>query len=123
MRMRHNKNGFSLIEITVALGLVAVGLVAVSPLFRQGMQTERHYELATTAVSIAQKKMEALKSLSYDALSAEAETQVSGFPAYTVQVEIGSQSALLKSVDVTVRWNSAFGFAQSYRLSTLRANY
>ena len=115
--------GLSLIEVVVTLFILSSAIVAIMPLFRQGLVMESGYENSTSALSIAQKKMESLRALAYDNLVSQAQTAEAEFPSYTTQVVVTSAGTLLKDVEVIVRWNSEDGISQTYSLATLRSDH
>ena len=117
------QSGFSLLELVVTLGIISATLVAIVPLFRQGIRAESSYENATTALTIAQKKMESLRATDYVNLQSQAQAADSVFPTYTAQVTVTDTQPLLKDVQVTVRWTATDGIAQTYQLSSLRTEH
>lgn len=58
-------NGFTLIEVMVALLVVGIGLVIVLQVFPSGFSIEKNSQLETQAVMTAQEKIEFLTSLSF----------------------------------------------------------
>lgn len=122
-RLFTSTRGLSLIEVVVSLLIISLSLIAITPLFRQGTRVETTYEAADTALSIAQKKMESLRSTDYTSLSSQPATADATFPSYTVEVTVTQPESLLKAITVTVRWTSKDGIAQNYQLATLRTDH
>ncbi|MFQ5950431.1 MAG: type IV pilus modification protein PilV [Nitrospiria bacterium] len=59
--MRGNKNGFSLIEVMIAMIVLSVGLLALVGMFETGMKSLQVGNKRTVASQLAQNKMEALR--------------------------------------------------------------
>ncbi len=124
-KQRHGPNdkGMSLIEIIVILVIISSAFVAIVPLFTQGMTAQINYESATTAISIAESKMESLRAVAFDALVSEDAAAVANFPGYTAEVNVSTIDSTLKSITTTVSWASQGGNAKTFQLSTLRTDY
>jgi prepilin-type N-terminal cleavage/methylation domain-containing protein len=60
---KHERNGFTLIEVLVAAGLMATLALGVAPLFRIAAERNRESRLQTLATLIAFQKVEEIKSL------------------------------------------------------------
>jgi len=58
--------GFSIIEVLVAAGLIGLAFLAISILFPTGYANITHGGRTTTAVAYAQQKIEQLKSIAAD---------------------------------------------------------
>lgn len=117
------KHGLSLIEVMVTVFLISASIVAVTPLFTQGIKTERYAEKRTTAISLAQEKIEILKGVTFASLASEGAAAVSGYSGYSRAVEVTSVSSTLKKIVVTVTWTSSLGNSQTYTLATMRADH
>jgi uncharacterized protein (TIGR02598 family) len=107
------KNGFTLLEIVIALAILAIGLVGILSLFPVGFEASRRASMLTEATIHAQQKMEEFKQEGYDYLNT---TYTGNTPSgYT---DFGDNSGLewqvtvseidppgnLKSVTLDVRW-------------------
>ncbi|GAF87606.1 unnamed protein product, partial [marine sediment metagenome] len=64
--IKYHKSGFTLIEITVALLILAVGLVGILTLFPVGFDAAGRAANITKATFLAQKLIEDLKREGYD---------------------------------------------------------
>ena len=62
---KYNKYGFTLIEITVALLVVAIGLVGILTLFPVGFDAAGMAGHSTVATFLAQEKLEDCKVVGY----------------------------------------------------------
>ena len=105
--------GFSLIEIVVALGLLAMGLIGVIRLFPVGLRASKRSEGLSKATFLAQQRLEELRLAGYAALSADPPavplSGSLGSYQWTAQVEPVDAIGLpttneLRAVTVTVQW-------------------
>jgi prepilin-type N-terminal cleavage/methylation domain-containing protein len=122
------KDAFTLIEITIALLILAVGLVGVLTLFPIGFKAAGRAGDLTVATFLAQQKLEEGKRLGYDGVDVGYDTanaKVSfGNPYSDYQYEVSVHDTEppepdLKQVDVTVYWSTD----DSIALTTYIANY
>ncbi|OIP23519.1 hypothetical protein COX95_01270 [bacterium CG_4_10_14_0_2_um_filter_33_32] len=63
---RNSNKGFTLIEVIFALGIFAVGIVAILALFPKGIILGRQSKETTVAANLAQEKTEEYISQNYD---------------------------------------------------------
>ncbi|MEE3330802.1 MAG: prepilin-type N-terminal cleavage/methylation domain-containing protein [Myxococcota bacterium] len=135
-RSTRSREGFSLIEVMVAMLVLGFGLltIASAQIYAvKGGQFGRH---RTQAVSIAQSQMEQLKSLRWTqivptgwtagtnvATTVEAPTnQIE--QNYTVQWRITDVLAdQTRNLDVRVAWTESNGNTKNYTVSSTRFNY
>ena len=62
----HGEPGFSLIEVTLALGIVSIGLIAILGLLPHGIESGRRAADNTIAATIAQDVFGTLRSSAFD---------------------------------------------------------
>lgn len=62
--------GFSLLELIIAIGVLAVGLVGVLQIFPVGLRTSQRAGMLTKAAFLAQNKIEEAKMSGFDAITA-----------------------------------------------------
>lgn len=112
---RAHERGATLIELMVALVVVAVGVMAVAQLFPAGARTQTRERMTSTANFFAQEKLEQLSVKSWG----DADLTVGRHPAGTAteSLEDGAYARWyevtamaspldnLRKVTVTVRWN------------------
>ena len=116
------RNGFSLIEVLIALVLLAVGLLALGGMQIVSIKGNSFSRQITQATVLTQSKLEELKRLPFDDsdLSAghhdEGTLNGSGFSR---SYDVVSTSATLKAVTVTVRWTEDIDHSVS--MSTMKA--
>lgn len=132
------KRGISLVEIIVAIGLLALLVFGALTLVPRGLSQAKRAEYTTAAVNAAQAQLERLLAQDYQTLPVgayEARHRLSGNPAdYLYVLERQTQITLvrltdlsdtavdegLKRITVTVFYPTAFG-ERSVGLSSLTA--
>jgi type II secretory pathway pseudopilin PulG len=62
---RNNASGFSLVEVTVATGLLAAALMSLAQLFAMSVQSNTSSRDMTFATVLAQQKLEQLRALAW----------------------------------------------------------
>ena len=67
MSPRARKEGFTVIELMVALAVLGVGIISISQLFPYGTQSQTRDRLRGSASDLAQQKMEQLREESWSA--------------------------------------------------------
>ncbi|MCX5692896.1 MAG: prepilin-type N-terminal cleavage/methylation domain-containing protein [Candidatus Omnitrophica bacterium] len=64
-----NKKGFSLLELIIAIAVLAVGLVGVLQIFPIGLRASQRAGMMTKASFLAQNKIEDVKLAGFDAIA------------------------------------------------------
>ena len=132
------KQGFTLIEILIAIVLAATGLMALMQLMGVAIFADSNLEYRLTALNLANEKLEELKDDDYNnpnldpASSPFTEASISGFGfidqrQWTVDyVDANLSTSVsdtgLKDVTVEVQWTQRGG-TQSVAVETLIADY
>jgi len=123
------KFGFTLIEITIALLILAVGLVGILTLFPVGFDAAGRAGNITVATFLAQGVMEDLKREGYDSTTIEAalsETQhrsFSNYPNYRGEIGANQEGPNYRQVIVRVYWPAGGPNEQNLELITYIADY
>ena len=118
--------GFTLIEITIALLILAIGLVSLLTLFPVGFDAASRAINTTIGTLLAQELLEEAKKAGYDNVGG---TQGGKFGApyenfeYRVNVTSNIDGLELKQVDVEVSWPAGDVNQKSVLLSTYIAKY
>jgi type IV pilus assembly protein PilV len=107
------EEGFTLIEIMITLVVLSVGLIGLAGLQVSAIKGNTFSKRMTTAVSIANQRLEQLKDTSYANILSESSTQITitqpNQPSmnFTRQVTVTNNSLLAntKTVNVTVTWS------------------
>jgi prepilin-type N-terminal cleavage/methylation domain-containing protein len=115
-----SKKGFSLIELMVAVTILAIAAIGIFQAFTTGFQAMADAKDRTIATNIAQKKLEEVKNsvkVAYPYYSIE--TQEINDKTFTVIVVTNSIEDNLEQVYVTVSWNNRKGEEKNVQLETL----
>jgi general secretion pathway protein I len=126
MQILRTKSGFTLLEVLIALAIMALVLAAVYRMHSQTLSMTTANRFYTLAPMLAQGKMAQLEATSSDVISGDSGDFGEKFPGYswTVTAEDFSSEALgevaedLKRIDVTVVLNeNEYVYSiRSYRL-------
>ncbi|PIQ84021.1 MAG: hypothetical protein COV75_04455 [Candidatus Omnitrophica bacterium CG11_big_fil_rev_8_21_14_0_20_63_9] len=99
---------FSLLEVVIAMGILAVGVVGAMRVFPMGLRASRRAELRSRAAIAAQRTIELLKAQSCASLADGSATTDEGLTVATritgVSVPFVSDSARLKTAELHVSW-------------------
>jgi type IV pilus assembly protein PilV len=101
-------DGFTLIEVMIALVVMSIGLTALAAVQISAIQGNAFSKRMTTAVSIADEKMEQIKSNLYTEIVSESSSQITQSNLnFTRQVTVTNNSPLTntKTINVTVSWS------------------
>jgi hypothetical protein len=123
------RRGLSLVEITLALGLLASGFLTVLGVFPVGMSALRQSEGVVLATDLAQKELEALRALPYESLATlpvrttSVALTASGLDVtrlFTTTVSAGHEPVpgRLREIVVMVTWQDG-GQVRYVRMATL----
>jgi len=123
---RKPQKGFTLVEVLVAMTILCVGLLGLASLTAGIMHANNLSKKLTTATTLAQDKMEAIRNLGYggtpstDTTTTEAYGSISGYPGYkrVTTIDVDNPSVGIKKVTVEVYWESD---THSTKLETLLA--
>lgn len=118
-------SGFTLLEIMVAISIIAIALIAVYRLYAQTLSMNQYQIFNTQAPMLAQKKMAELFNLSSNELVDDGGGFGDDFEGYTWKTSVESVSSEmlgdmaedLKRIDLTISFNSD---ERTYRLRAYR---
>jgi type IV pilus assembly protein PilV len=102
------EEGFTLIEIMIALVIMSIGLTALASVQISAIRGNAFSKRMTTAVSIADEKLEQIKSNPYANILSELSIQITqSNMKFTRQVTVTDNSPLTntKTINVTVNWS------------------
>ena len=121
--MAQNKKGFSLLELLIALIILAVGLLGAAGMQVSSVSGNAFSNNVTIATGLAQSRIEELKKLpnSDAALSAgdHDEGLLTGTAIFSRSTNVNDLSPEVKQVTVTVRWTDKT--QHTITLSTMKA--
>ena len=109
-----NTKGFTLMEVLIAISLLAVGMLAVASLAAGIIKGTYHSVRLTAATTLVQEKIEEMLRLGYsgtptaDTLTVEDYSTITGFPDFrrVTLTDVDNPSANMKLIEVTVYWDS-----------------
>jgi prepilin-type N-terminal cleavage/methylation domain-containing protein len=118
------QNGFSLIELMIAIAIIILGIAIVLQIFPGSFSMEKNTEWQTKAVFCAQEKMEALLALSFAELT-PGTTQENPVPTPACQdfsrttkisyvdanLNETANPTSLKKIEIKMQWNSVLKIA------------
>lgn len=118
-----NKRGFSIIEVTISLAVLALIFGGMLSLLDRGFIAARKTNKRTTAYSLIREKLEEKFSTAVWSPTSEAQAAVPGFTGFQRSVAVtnpylGFNSLAL--INVTVLWDTG---TQSQSINTIKANY
>jgi type IV pilus assembly protein PilV len=143
--LRHSRKraerGFTLIEVMVALGILATGLLAVAAAQLYAMRGGRQGRHTTDAAEIAQAQLENYQRMAWSdpdlgptggwqphpltpTLPRVVVTDLGAVveQTYAIEVRVSNVSTSLKAIDVRVTWDEPERPGRSYTITTMRHN-
>lgn len=108
---RLKQNGFTLVELIVAVAVVGLMVVGVTTLFITIQTTQRKTQLLETATRAGEKKIEELRNINYNNLTAGSTiTFTNELPSElpspkTGTVAVSEPTPSVKRVDVTITYD------------------
>jgi len=116
------KNGFSLIEVLIALVLFAVGVLGIGAMQIGSIKGNSFSQEVTQATVLSQEKLEELTRMDFDDSSLSNGDHGEGLlngSRFSRSYHVEDTSTSLKAVTVTVRWTE--DIEHSVSLSTMKA--
>jgi general secretion pathway protein I len=121
---RHGLTGFTLLEVMVALAIIATALTAVLGSQSQSVSLAGESKFNTTAPLLAQFKMAQIDSAKPEALASDSGDFGEDFPGYTWQIDVRDVvqdrlvgiSNYLKQIDLRVAWAEKEAYQYHLRL-------
>jgi type IV pilus assembly protein PilV len=109
-----NKNGFTLIEVLVAMVILSVGLLGTAALITGIISSNKLSNRISTATTCAQDKMEEIRRLGYsgmptsDTTTTEPYNSITNYSLYkrVTFTDVVNPAVGMKTVTVTVSWDS-----------------
>ena len=99
-----NNKGFTLIEVMIAIVILAIGLLALVSVTVMVIKGNSLNKMRTTATTLANKQLETLKNTNYDSVASSAAwSTVPDFPGYERMWTV-TTSGFQKTIVMKVRW-------------------
>jgi type IV pilus assembly protein PilV len=109
MRKKNEEAGFTLLEVLIAMVILAIGLLGVAAMQVNAISGNAYGNKLNEATERAQIKMEALRNLTYEEVEPEAElTDADGFTRKTI-VKRNTPEQGAKTVEVEISWEDQTG--------------
>lgn len=124
-RVSGNQSGFTLVEVLIGIFLLAIGAAIVAGVYPVAQISRVKAVYSTFATSLAEQKMEELKSAGYASIQAGSPitTAVVELPNGQQTVAITQYSPSIKKVSITITWNGYRTVGGSITLATLISNH
>jgi len=113
-RLHDDNNGFTLIEVLVAMVILSVGLLGTAALITGIINGNKVSNRISTATTCAQDKMEEIRRLGYSGMPASDTTTTEPYNSITnyslykrvTFTDVVNPAVGMKTVTVTVSWDS-----------------
>lgn len=102
MRRIRNARGFSIVELLVAITIIAIGVLAVAGLMPLARRSTIQSGDVTRAIEYAQQKMEELKNLEYDEVTSGSDSTGIFRRSWIVDEDIPMED--MKRITTKVTW-------------------
>ena len=108
MRKLHKNSGFTLIEVMIAIAIIAIGIFGVMSLVITVMKGNTLSKRVTTATTIAQEKLEDFKIMDYDNAVDDSGTDTAYNIDYYWEADVQDDTPATdtKTITVDVYWSS-----------------
>jgi len=116
-KRKNNNQGFTLIEIVVAIAVVAIIGVAFFAFFANSARLIKESNIREKALMIAQQEMEIAKAKQFSNIisnSDELYSSEEGFPDYTADRIVNNINSSLKEIKIIVNWENKSMSLTSY---------
>ncbi len=108
MRRLHRNRGFTLIEIMIAIAIIAIGIFGVMSLIITVMRGNTLSKRVTIATTIAQDRMEDFKRMDYASVDDVSNTNTYYDTDYYLEADVEPGPATdTKTIEVKVYWDPA----------------
>ncbi|MBI5118602.1 type II secretion system minor pseudopilin GspI [Candidatus Poribacteria bacterium] len=104
MMTRHSNTGFTLLEVMVALSIVAVALVTLLGTHMMSLDLARKNKEQTLTALLARQKMEEALTTSFDTLAEDSGDFAPAHPEYKWELEVEkAETENLKKVKIIIK--------------------
>jgi len=124
MLLNKEESGFTLLEITVAMAIIAIALTAMLNSQSQSLSLANEAKFSTTAALLAQSKMAQFETMKPEDLVSDSGDFGEDFPYYHWEMNVNDitipgaekSSEYLKQVDLTISWGDVEQYQYHLRL-------
>lgn len=120
LRRMKRTDGFTLIEVLVALTIFSIGGLALTSMLAGSMAQSTKNQQFSQAILIGQEKIESYRTYAYSDLPQQDSYQEDGFDI-TVVGDVDSENADMTTITVTISWDHK-GVTQSYETASIFTN-
>lgn len=115
--------GFTLLEILIAITILAIGLLAVASMATIVIKSNSASNKLSIASMLVQDKLEEIRAMPYATVTSIPLTTVTSTPWASRQVVVTPDTPIVgtKKIDVIVSWTDVNGKSHSVSLSTLQS--
>ncbi len=114
--VRGPQAGATLLEVLVAVGILAMALVILITGLSTGVMAVRNADTLTTATNLAASQLETIKAQAYD-VSGAAYTPIAAPAGYTLSLATGVIAAGMQQVTVTVSFTGGAVTISNYKVN------
>ncbi len=114
------EKGLSLLEVMIALLIMAIGLLQVGAMMASAIQANAQASHLTEAYEIAQAEMEGLKLLPWSSLSSGSHSRELRGITFTSSWTVLSTVGRIKDVDLVVTWTEGREHSIDFRTKLSR---
>jgi len=121
---KKDANGFTLIEVLVAIVILSIGLLSMASLTVGVINRNKFSNDLTTATTLAQDKMEDIRGLAYSSVVSETKAVLpSPYDEYKREITVTDNNPAtgMKTVTVKVYWGGASKEDHNVELKTIIA--
>ena len=103
-----SEKGFSLLEVMIALLILAVGLLGIAGMMTVGIRTNADAAHLTEAYQVGQAEMERLKLVSWNLITSGSSTRDMRGITFSSSWSVLSTVGRVKDVNLAVTWNEGY---------------
>ena len=119
MNKKLSKNGFSLIELMVAIAILALAIFGIFHAYSVGFMGMADARDRTVATNYAREAMEDVKNMDFEKITTTTKSVSSSNIKYRVDVNVSSESDNLKKVLTVVSWKDRNGTDKTVKTTML----
>ena len=118
-KRRGNLSGFSLIELMVAVAILALAIFGIFQAYSVGFMGMADARDRTVATNYAREAMEDVKNMDFEKITTTTKSVINANKKYRVDVNVSSEIANLKKVITVVSWKDRNGTGKTVETTML----